>query len=607
MYPVSQSYITASKEKSVMTRMKFTVSGDQTVYTDSNILEGSFSISNQCTDTKDIMLGAVYIGEMKGTFRNVNIARNYWNGKTITPLFGLRLADDEHGDEVWEDIHLGVFTIQDATYSRSGVEVVAYDNMAKFDKNFSLGQSGGYLYDFLVLACDTCHVALGNTEAEIRAMPNGNIPFSYYSENDVQTWRDLISWIAQTLGGFATIGRDGKLYIKNYSDTAVDTLTAANRFDGSEFSDYITKYTGISYVDIAAQTTRYTGAAVDDGTTMNLGSNPFLQKQSQAVTAVDALLTEIAKIRYTPFSSSMVGNPAYDLGDVITFSGGLAGTTCTCCLHRYEFNYRRSFEMVGYGANPALASAKSKTDKNIAGLIASGAGGGSQMAFYEYRNVADMLIGAGAYKRIVHFKLASNISTRVQIIIEVDLTATDTDGNDLTFAKATYIVDGEPMLLEPQETYIDGSHVLHLMYILPMRENQITYFDIRLTSTSGTISIPRQGVWAYASGVGIVGDGRWDGELDLEDDAEPILLGEVAFDSGITENVSMRVWSPINGTLSDNLASIGLSEITVASNVSERVLFNKLYLSEETWTQANAHTWANVYQDYIWGRIIEEN
>ena len=145
------------------------------------------------------------------------------------------------------------------------------------------------------------------------------------------------------------------------------------------------------------------------------------------------------------------------------------------------------------------------------------------------------------------------------------------------------------------------------MYILPMMANTIRYFNLFMEAGSGTVTIDKGAVWLYASGLGIVGDAKWDGELDLEDTAEPIVLAEVAFDSGITESVIVRAWRPIKLTLSDNVSDVSMSEMTVASNVSERVLFNKLYLSEETWTQANAHTWANVYQNYIWGRIIEED
>lgn len=567
MYDVSQDYKRAIKQPVIFSSLTFTISGDNTIYTDANILEGSFSITNQCTDTSDIKLGAVYVGELNGTFRGVNIGRNYWVGKEISPVFHLKLEDG-----TYEDVPLGIFIISKATWTRAGVEVVAYDYMSKLDRNFSLDQAQGYLYDFLAAMSDSCGISLAQTEEELKEMPNGNYLFSYYSESDVETWRDLLSWIAQTYGGYATVNRAGEVEIRYYHspEDVVDTLDMNHRFDDGSFSDYITKYTGISYVDIEKQSTIYHGAEVDDGTTMNLGSNPFLQKKSIADLAVVNILDAVSNIRYTPFKGEKVNDPSYDLGDVIEFTGGIAGTSSVCCLQKFVFSHHQKYEMSGYGANPAEANAKSKTDKSISGLINSGAAGGDQMHFYEVRNVSEIRIGSGANRNILRVKIAATKATRVQIHVNINLeTHSDAEGEP-TIVAVTYLIDGITAYLHPIETYFDGNHVLHLMYILPLGEGVISNFIVNIMAENGTIFIDRQWAWLYASGYGIVGDAEWDGTIDIDEVQEPIPINEPSFQRSV-EDVDITTRLDTSITASDSTSEITIEPFT-HDGADERIL-----------------------------------
>ena len=547
MYNVSNDYLSKINSGIIKSKITFTVSGSNTVYGDDNILKGSFSITNQSTDTKDVALGAVYIGQLTATLRGVSVPRNSWRNVVITPSFNLEIANN-----TWESVSLGVFIVSEATHSKSGITIKAYDNMSKFDKAMSMNQSSGYLYDFLALACQACNVTLAQSEQELKALPNGGTVFQFFSKSDVGTWRDLVSWIAQTCGGFATINRAGQLDIRTYGTNAVKECEPQDRITGGEFSDYTTHYTGISYVDIEKQKTIYAGATVDDGITMNLGSNPFLQVRTQAQTAVQTLLGVIADIEYTPFKMSILNNPIYDLGDVVEFAGGIAGTRCTCCIMKYEFVHHAKYSMMGYGANPEEASAKSKTDKNISGIMTGQSI--ANMAFYEYRNVTQISIANAIERQIAKLKVLSNANTRVNIHININLQATASLQNDFTKAKVKYIINGEEVPLKPQETYIDGYHVMHLMYVLPLMANTTTYFIVRMSAEDGSVSIDRQGLWLYASGTGIEGDGTWDGTFDLEDEvtsfAEPtIIFGDA------TESVTVAVDTPTSASISDTVTS----------------------------------------------------
>ena len=365
MYGVSDAYKTAMHQAVQRFRLIGTVGS--TEFTDENILSGSFSITNQCSGNNEIQIGQVYVGELNATFLNLSLTRYSLKGMQITPSFGLRLADG-----TYEDVPLGVFNISEASWTMSGLVVKAYDNMSLLDKNCNTSQSNGTAYEMALLATEACGLRLGTTEAEFKTFANGTETLSLYTESDIETWRDFISWVAQTVGCNVMAGRDGSIIFRPYGQTVVDTLDEEHRFEGASFSDFETRYTGLSCVNLADQTTKYYHVENDDALVYNLGTNPLMQYGVDETK--DALrtnvLTALQQIDYVPFKVTLIGNPAYDLMDVFSFSGGIADANKLFCMTKYTFKYNGGYEMEGVGENPALASAKSKTDKNISGLLA---------------------------------------------------------------------------------------------------------------------------------------------------------------------------------------------------------------------------------------------
>ena len=57
----------------------------------------------------------------------------------------------------------------------------------------------------LKVACDSCKVEMAQTVNEISAMPNGKMTLGIYADNDIETFRDLIFYVAQVLGGFVRL------------------------------------------------------------------------------------------------------------------------------------------------------------------------------------------------------------------------------------------------------------------------------------------------------------------------------------------------------------------------------------------------------------------
>jgi hypothetical protein len=266
MYSVSNAFLEEAKKPVQTHRLQGTIGSYS--FDKSNIVSGTFHISNQCTDTSDVTLGAVYIGQLEATFTGLNIGYTDWIGKTITPIFGLKLGNGQ-----WEDVPLGVYRIIEAHHTAEGVAIVASDNMRKFDRKFkkSRFQMTGGLQAFIDQACQDCNVTFGMTDEEVEALPNGLEVVSMFGvygktkdfANDIETYRDLIFWIAQTLGCFATMDRLGRLVFRKYTKNIVDTISQTERLAGAEFADYITNYTGIYVNNMKDDSESYYGYDVE--------------------------------------------------------------------------------------------------------------------------------------------------------------------------------------------------------------------------------------------------------------------------------------------------------------------------------------------------------
>ena len=363
MYAVSDSYKTSMKRPVQRHRIKGTIG--TVPFTEDHILSGSFTISGQCSDNSMVQIGQVYTAELKITLlRKLGLYRYTLKGMEIAPHFGLSSDGREY-----EYIPLGIFTVSKASWGASGVEITAYDNMSKLDRSFTAKNLSGTPYSILKLACTSCGLELDMKERDFQGFANGTRVLSLYAENNIENWRDCVGWVAQALACNVFADRKGRIYLRAYSQEAVDEIDTEHRFNGATFGDYETRYTGVSVVNMEDQMTNYYAMETDDGLTYNLGSNPFMQGEDSEAMCRE-VLSAMGQILYVPFSVDMIGNPAYDLMDVLRFKGGFADGDKLSCITKYTFHYNAKYSCAGVGSDPALATANSKSDKNIAGLMA---------------------------------------------------------------------------------------------------------------------------------------------------------------------------------------------------------------------------------------------
>ena len=367
MYPVSEAFLSAVQENTrryYWTGKITTKAGVVHEFSEKEIVKGSGYISAQCCGSTEMELGTVYASEM-GITLFLNVDRYTLEDALVELFYHLELDDGS-----WEEVPMGIFEISEANRKIKCLEIKAYDYMLRFDEAFNGFEMIGNAYDFMELCSKACRVELAQTREEIEAMPNGAEVLSVYTENDIETYRDMLFYVGQVLGGFFCINRFGKLELRKYGAEPVMEIGSRHRFTSS-FSDFITRYTAVSSTNLKTEMSEYYALEPDDGLTMNLGTNPPLQfgVDETRKELCTNILNDLAVINYVPFDSETIGNPALDLGDVLKFSGGHADGAKLSAVMSMQIKIGGKQTLKGVGKNPRLARAKSKNDKNISGLL----------------------------------------------------------------------------------------------------------------------------------------------------------------------------------------------------------------------------------------------
>ena len=548
MYPVSKEYQKAISESSrsfFWTGAITTRAGKKYTFGNKDIVKGSGYISRQCSGSSEIELGSVYAAEL-GISLFSDIDRYSLEDASITLSFHLKA-----GDETYEEVPMGIFYIAEANRKIKTLELKAYDAMLNLDKNFDKGLSSAFPYDFLSLLSKACHVELAQTIEEIEALTNGTELLGIYQENDIETWRDFLYYLAQALGCFSTIDREGKLRLIPYGIADNKTVDSRHRFS-STFSDFVTRYTAVSSTNKKTDIAEYYSVKPDDGLTMNLGVNPLLQfgLEEKRKRIINNILSAVTVVNYVPFDSDTIGDPALDLGDVIKFTGGHADETKRSAITSIETKINGKQKIKCVGKNPRLAGAKSKNDKNIAGLQSSM--NENKLSIYTYVNA--LKISAGAEKTsIINIEFASgdetNAEFHAEVILDVrsnavsrraDAETTIEIGEESkvisipvnwaddgkTILKVYYVLDGKEVeQFHPSETWFSGKHLLNLYYpIIEMKANELHTFEVLIELTDGTATIEPQNAMATISGQGLGAQERWDGRITVDEEIRLVEL-----------------------------------------------------------------------------------
>ena len=606
MYPVSETFLQAvqgNTRKYYWTGKITTAGGVEYPFTQEDIVKGSGYITAQCCGNSEIELGAVYAAEM-GISLFMDIDRYTLEDAKVELTYHLRLADG-----TYEEVPMGIFEVSEANRTAHVLELKAYDYMLRFDRAFNGFETIGTAYGMMALCSTACGVELAQTQAEIEALPNGSELLSIYPENDIETYRDVLYFTAQVLGGFYCINRDGKLEFRQYGEIPVMAIQQKHRFSSS-FSDFVTRYTAVSSTNLRTQTSEYYALETDDGLTMNLGANPLLQfgLEETREELCRNILTSLSVVNYVPFDSDTIGNPALDLGDVLTFSGGQADAQQITCVTSFtvKIGGRQSLKCVG--KNPRLSQAKSKNDKNISGLLNQIEAG--KIGIHTFTNASEYTIGETDV-RIISIEFASKEENHAQffgqVVVDVEAQAVekstqasgtivipfpsgnvgdsggaaDTEngsedgaaGEETTDISVdvslpvTWTEDGkavcyvtfelnnvEILLHHPVETWHSGKHILSLYYPIENIVPNITNtFNVYLRIEDGSGSVGIGDCIASISGQAMAAAAAWDGRIDIEESAALFSINSGLQARGFTGAVDVGTMELVQKSYADTM------------------------------------------------------
>lgn len=578
MFNVSEEFKTAIKQNTRKYEWYGTITtkgGREYKFTSNDIVKGSGYIKWQCCGDSEIELGTVYAAEM-GISLFSEIDRYTLNDAKIRIYYALTLSDGSI-----ETIPMGIFEVSEANRNIKTLELKAYDYMLHFEKSLKLESSSGTPYQFLKIACDACKVEMAQTVAEINALPNGKTTLGIYSDNDIETYRDLIFYVAQVVGCFCQIDRYGRLVLKQYGNTPVWTVPQNERFDSS-YSDFVTRYTAIASTNQINQTSEYIAMETDDALTMNLGINPLMQFGLKSVREkmLNTILLELQKVNYVPFDSSTIGNPALEPGDIIKFIGGHADDEKISCITSIEYKIYGKQTLKCVGKNPRLAAAKSKNDKNITGLLNSVESG--KTIIYNFVNINSFAIGQALTKVIdINFTATEETSAAFQCEMLVEIIKSEEVIEETPELTIIYKINDDPIdNFIPTKTCIYGKHIITLFLpISKVVENSANTFSMYLKVSDGTVSINEAQIRATISGQGLAaGLGDWNGRININDN-----IGKISVDNGnfvidnLTDKMEFNILKDKTSQLIESIGNISIAGQAFGINsFVERTWFSEI-------------------------------
>ena len=618
MYPVSTAFLNAVKannRKYYWTGKITTTAGTIYNFDQEDMVKGSGYITSQCCGSTEIELGTVYAAEMGiSLFSEIN---RYTLEDAIVELFyHLKISNSRsstdldpnydqsiEADGIYETIPMGIFEVSEANRKAKSLEIKAYDYMVRFEKNFTALESIGNAYDFMTLCATACSVTLAQDRETIEAMPNGSENLSIYTDNDIETFRDVLFYVGQVLGGFFVINRSGELELRKYGNVSVLTVERRHRFTSS-FSDFITRYTAVSSTNLRTQVAEYYHLDPDDGLTMNLGVNPLLQfgLDETRRELCENILNDLSLVNYVPFDSDTIGNPALDVGDILSFSGGQADSTKIACItsNSIKIGGRQAIKCVG--KNPRLSQAKSKNDKNISGLLAQIEAG--KIGIHTFTNASAFTV-QDIDTKIISIEFATSEANHAQffgqVIVNVSadsVTKTATATGSVTIPSVN--VDGvpidpddpeeEPVVIgsteeqtvnvslpvswtedgqavvtfifefndeivlvhQPVETWHSGKHTILLYYpIENVIANYTNTFNVYMRVAGGSGTVDTGWCVASISGQGMGASAAWDGTITIEEYIDMVGISGGLQLAAIQENIQFKIDELVQRSYSD--------------------------------------------------------
>ena len=603
---------------------------------DSDIIKDTVYISNQCTNGNEYEYGCVYSAECGITIKSAVDRYSLYDAEL--KLFWSLWTGTE-----WEEIPLGVYYISEPNRINDKISIKALDGMTKLDVNVD-EDTQGTMVQLIPYIAEKCGVEVAQTTEELSDFVNSNVQWSVY-EDKVETYRDLLAYVCMMSCCFATFDRYGKLKLVPYATQSSVTLGKKQRFQNASFSDYTTSFRGVKARFIAEE--NYAPYEVKDdtknGLILDMGDIPIVRgipdnKNKWLSNVYDVL----KNVSYTPCEIETLGNPAIDLGDLITNTNvGKENNTYISPVTAYTWNYRGKQKIKAVGGNPKLADVKSREDRHMSSL--EGSIEARDIIVKTYVN-ADDISFKDSYKDIAKFNYSATENSKIIFLMTVRLSL-DLDGvvcfqfytdskEDTERCFRKYLERGEHFvtITELYNADTNERHTILVRACMEYFESDKRKQDADITTsknfleaikttgatvtdnvvafpsydegvidtTVATASILKGGIKAMLYGQGIAGEGQWDGTIYINEEFTAFTFSSGLSVGNLVDTVSSKLQIPVPIGFAETLSNICFdSTLSMSDNVVEKIRFKwndnsftwGMIVDEFTWNSAKAKTW----------------
>ncbi|WP_052447240.1 tail fiber protein [Clostridium polynesiense] len=388
MYNVTQGFLNAIKTANRQFQTSVTVR--DIIFGDSKIVE--WSLEENVNPSDSIMLGSVAASKFEITLLDVPNTL-ILEGAVVTPKIRLLVGT------TYEEVPLGIFTVDEITKEKGTVKLTCFDNMIKLEKAYFSNLA--YPASINSVAQEICSKAGVQLET--------TLPNTVVNKIEGYTYREAISFIASFLGGFARFNRVGKLVIISYAASNLEVT-------GDNYFNLNTAEKAFTIGRLACQVGENILSVGASGNEVKF-ENPIMT-QAQ----LNSIYNTLKTLSYMPYSMDWQGNPALMAGDKIAITD-IKGNTYNTLLMKQKLTYR--------GGLKSSASAVGKTEQaqefNSGGSI---------------KNKVDRLVTEQANIKVLLAEKATiqdltAVNARIDNLYTTDLTAVNAKISNLEATRAT--------------------------------------------------------------------------------------------------------------------------------------------------------------------------
>lgn len=349
MIKTTAAYKEAMKNSRILHHRAEITFKDGTTHTVDDMDLYTFQISDGTSNTGSFDLGSAIAQQLMLKINNTDgiFDDHDFCEAVITASVGAELPD---GSIEW--LEKGLYTAEPGEDTGASVTVKAFDNMIKFDKEYSLSKLvyPATLGEIVRDACSCCDVTLAPDSA---IFDNYNFIVQTRPEDSSLTFRQVLQWVCQIACKYARINKGGKLSLQWYDTALLESVWASGTdaiwtdidgnaildSDGNEIiissTDIETEENIVKISDLATGSTIQTDDVVitgicvteetqegdityksgSEGYMLNISGNKLIQDGS-GETVASYLGERLNGIQFRPLSVNTPGDPAREAGNL---------------------------------------------------------------------------------------------------------------------------------------------------------------------------------------------------------------------------------------------------------------------------------------------------